>query len=98
MEIGVQLTIRGKELNILRYLYDLRNAPNIESVTSNYEFAYKEMPKSPLDANATVALLADPEDRSHDFVETVMRNAGFNVRLFSEKEEAVAWLEKGAGR
>jgi hypothetical protein len=41
-----------------------------------------------------VALLVDPEDHSHDFVETVGRNAGLNVTLFRDRDAAKQYLSE----
>jgi DNA-binding response OmpR family regulator len=36
--------------------------------------------------------LTDVDDKSHDFMETAFRNAGFNVKQFKDKDTALAWL------
>ena len=74
------------------FLFDLRGAPNTASVLDNYEYAYEDMAAMNLARNARSALLVDPDDHSHDFPETVMRNAGYIVRLFTDEAEAIAWL------
>jgi hypothetical protein len=80
----------GMEKDIHFYFVDLRMSKNIDSVTNNYTFAY-EKSKEPLDFDnkAKVVMLADPSDHSHDFVETVLRNAGFQVKLFKDYSEAI---------
>lgn len=83
----------GRKLGIRRYLVDLTESRNTESVLGNYEFAYDKMPASAgLDLDAIVALLVDPDDHSHDFVETVSRNAGLNVSLFRYRDAAIQHL------
>ncbi len=84
----------GKDNGINQYLVDVREARNVESVTNNYKIAYKDMQKEMFDRNAKVAFLTHQDDHSHDFVEMVFRNAGFNVRLFREKEKALAFLSE----
>jgi len=91
---GKDATELGARHNINRYLFDLRGAPNIENVVPNYQFAYKDMDNFSFPRGARSALLTDPDDKSHDFMETVFRNAGFKVRLFSNKNSAIAWLEE----
>jgi hypothetical protein len=76
-----------------RQLYDCRSVRNIDSVYHNYDFAYKDMVNLELEHNNRAAILVDVTDRSHDFVEIVSRNAGYNVRVFVDYEQAVAWLE-----
>jgi hypothetical protein len=82
----------GRKLGIRRYLVDLTESRNTESVLGNYEFAYDKMPASGVDLDAIVALLVDPNDHSHDFVETVSRNAGLNVSLFRYRDAAIQHL------
>ena len=83
----------GKKLGINSYLVDLTEARNIDSTPELYEYAYKDTKSaSGFNLNARVALLADPEDHSHDFVETVLRNAGHDVTLFRDRESAIRHL------
>lgn len=84
----------GAEHGLRRFLFDLRDAPNIENILSNYQFAYKDMADFGFDRQARSALLTNPSDRSHDFIETAFRNAGYDVRIFSDEESAVAWLAR----
>jgi hypothetical protein len=79
----------GRELGIRRYLVDMTESRNAESVLANYEFARKEIWDAPeIDKTALVAVLVSPEDHSHDFVETVARNAGLRVTLFRDRARA----------
>lgn len=83
----------GRKLGIRRYLVDLTESHNTESVLGNYEFAYDKMPASAgIDLDAIAALLVAPDDHSHDFVETVSRNAGLNVTLFRDRDAAEQYL------
>ena len=83
----------GKKLSISRYLVDVTQARNIDSVPTNYKFAYEDMVAAPeIDKNARIALVADPQDHSHDFIETAFRNAGFHIRLFRNRDEAIRHL------
>jgi hypothetical protein len=91
---GIDAQDIGKNNNINRYLCDLRGAPNIESVSQNYDFAYEGASEAGLSRNARSALLTDPDDNTHNFIETLLRNAGFMVKIFVNREEAVAWLEE----
>jgi hypothetical protein len=96
VEIAKAASERGRATNLKAYLYDVREAPNVESPVSNYDFANSDMPALRLDRTARVAILTAPGDRSHAFPETVVRNAGYGVRLFTDGSEAIAWL-LGAG-
>jgi hypothetical protein len=75
-----------------RFLFDMSKAHNIAGVGSNYDFAYSDMAKLEVDRSARSAVLVGPTDSTHDFPELVLRNAGYNVRVFTNEEEAVAWL------
>ena len=82
----------GARLDVNTYLFDLRSAPNLERVTGNYNFAYEDMDNFGFKKGTRSALLVNKKDKSHDFIETAFRNAGFNVRLFCDEDSAVAWL------
>lgn len=90
--IGRDLKAAGTAHGVSRFLYDVRDAPNIESVFGNYGFAYQNMSEVEASRVARHAILVRADDRSHDFVETLLRNAGYDARLFRSEEEAVAWL------
>ena len=93
LEFGKAAAEASHEQGVTRQLYDVRRVRNINSVFHNYDFAYKDMVNLELEHDNRAAILVDPADRSHDFVEIVSRNAGYNVRVFTEKERATAWLE-----
>jgi len=91
--IGQEMNAAGARYGLRSYLYDVRNAPNIESPTANYFFAHEDMSSLQLDKSVRSAILASPDDHSHDFAETVLLNAGYIVRLFRDEAAAIAWLE-----
>jgi hypothetical protein len=82
----------GAELMVTRHLVDLTEARSVDSITKAYKYAYEDM--KTISSNACVAMLVSPEDHSHDFVETVLRNAGHDVTLFRDREAAINHLEK----
>lgn len=79
---------------IKRFLVDVRAAPNVASVLQNYRFANIDMSEMGLQRDVRSATLVAPDDHSHDFVETVSRNAGYGMRLFRDEAAAIAWLEE----
>lgn len=91
---GMAAAELGRAHDIRFYLFDLRGAPNIQSVLPNYEFAYNELQSFGFPKDTRSALLTDPHDRSHDFMETLFMNAGYNVRLFTDETAALTWLER----
>ena len=84
----------GRSTGIQRFLFDVRDATNRSSTFENYEFAYRNAQEMQLERKVHSAILADPNDSSHDFVELTMRNAGFCVKLFRDEDTAINWLEE----
>ena len=83
----------GRQLKVNRYLLDVTEAKNTEDTFGNYQFAYHDMQKiEGIDNNAHVAILVNPKDHSHDFAEIVSRNAGLNVRIFTDPVLAKKFL------
>ena len=96
-KLGVERVIEaqalGAKLGISRYLVDVTEAWNADSAPESYKYAYEDAKTAPgINANVRVAMLVDPEDHSHDFVETVLRNAGHNVTLFRDRDSAISHL------
>ena len=96
-ETGTQWTLEahalGKQLGISNYLVDVTEAINQDSALDQYRFANTGLTEHELfDRYARIAVLADPKDHSHDFIETVCRNVGLNMRLFRTRQEALAFL------
>lgn len=93
MQRNLEAHALGVELGLTRYLVDVTEAKNVDSVTKTYKFAYEDMRVPPgINRNARVAMLVSPNDHSHDFVETVTRNAGLDVTLFRNREAAIKHL------
>lgn len=83
----------GRQLQIRRYLVDVTEAINTDKIVENYTFAYTDMQRTEgIDRFARVAALVSPADHSHDFVETVARNAGLDFSLFTELDLAKKFL------
>jgi hypothetical protein len=83
----------GKTLNIKRYLVDVTEATHKDSVSEDYRFTYHNMHKSDgIDNSAIIAVVTSADDHSHDFIETVSKNSGLNVRLFKDYDKAVEYL------
>jgi hypothetical protein len=87
--------VQGQQAQVSRYLCDVVDARNAESVIGNYSFAYTKIRETPgINTTARVALLVAADDHSHDFVESLMKNSGQNVRLFRDRVQAEAHLRK----
>ena len=91
-QTGLEAMHLGKKNNINLFLYDLRNSINKETVNANYIYAKQEVQKIEPDYANKIAMLVSQNDKSHDFVETVLRNAGHNVLIFHDEEKALSWL------
>ena len=94
--LGFEAIQLGNTKNITRFLYDLRNSRNTESININYIFANQDMKRLETNPNNMIAMLISPGDKSHDFIETVLRNAGYNVRIIEVESEAITWLEESS--
>ena len=93
MEHNVKAHTLGKKLGINKFLMDMTESRNTDSVIDNYKFAYEDMTTPDIDPAARVATVISPDDSSHDFVVTAMMNAGLNVALFNDIESAKKFLE-----
>ena len=83
----------AKKLCIRRHLVDVTEAKNTDSILDSYEFAYTDMTKMDgIDKNAHFAILVSPGDDSHDFIETVLQNAGLYVKKFTDPDLAKSFL------
>ena len=82
----------AKQHGIKKFLVDVGGTQNIAAIFEQFLFAYKDMNHLALEKSSRIAILADPGDRSHDLIETVLRNAGYDCRLFSDEDSALKWL------
>jgi hypothetical protein len=98
VEVAKQFTIEldrvSRATGIKRFMTDVRNAPNVSNVFQNYNFVNTDMTELELQKDVRSAILVTATDKSHDFVETASRNAGYNVRVFDDEETAAAWLSE----
>ena len=84
----------AKQHKINNYLIDVRGTPNIANVVEQYRFGYEDMKRFGLDLDSSIAILADANDTSHNFIETVFVNAGYNCRIFADEGAALKWFEE----
>ena len=97
-EITQQMTVDvasiTAETGVLNRLIDVRGIPNIMPVAESYDLAYKNMEAMNIDRATKVASLQSPGDTTHEFVCNAIRNSGFNLRIFTDEADALAWLEE----
>ncbi|NWF88329.1 MAG: hypothetical protein HXY50_02595 [Ignavibacteriaceae bacterium] len=85
----------GKKSGISKFLVDATESRNNNSVSENYKFAHSDLQMFPeISKSARVAILVSPDGHSHDFIETLMRNAGHNTTIFRDREKAINFLLK----
>ena len=92
LKSGPELMRCATENGIKRFLFDLRELPNIQSVTDNYYYANRDIQTFDFPRNSVSAFLIEPSDNSHDFIITAFKNAGYTIDNFSTEDEAVKWL------
>lgn len=93
---SVELSDMGRQMNIKRFLFDVRMARNACSILENYNHAYHDPDNLHLLKDIRSAILVDEGDQSHNFVETTFLNAGLNIKIFTDESVAVKWLEESA--
>ena len=72
--IAHELNRLAAETGIENRLIDVRGLPNLMSVTTSYDLAYKGMETLEIHRSTKVAVLSNDDDASHEFVLIVMRN------------------------
>lgn len=93
IQINREAHAMGRKIGVNRYLMDVRESRNTDSVIDQYEFAYRDMQCSTeVDRFARVAMLVSSEDHSHDFIATVCVNSGLNVAQFTDLQQAIRFL------
>ena len=84
------------EHQLTRLMLDVRDTVFRASIATQYEYAYHQARKVGLLPQWRIALVVTPAERSYDFLETALINAGYVARLFHEPARAADWL-KGSG-
>ena len=92
LKSGPELMRYATENDIKRFLFDMRESPNIQSVTENYYFANQDIQTFNFPRSSVSAFVIQPLDNSHNFITTAFKNAGYTVAQFANEDEAVKWL------
>ena len=82
----------AKQRKINKFLVDVRGTPNIANSIEHYLLGYEDMNRFGLNRKTKIAILADTNDLSHNFIETVIINAGYRCRVFPDEDAALEWL------
>ena len=87
-----------KAYGIKKIFINVSKVPNVAGVVEQYQLAYDDAVSQELPRDTRIAIFAALDDHSHDFIETVFKNAGYNCSLFRDKNSAIEWLEKSNPR
>ncbi|MFV1997635.1 MAG: hypothetical protein ACC641_06445 [Acidiferrobacterales bacterium] len=93
LTLAEELAHLGKKLGVLGCLIDIRGTTSVSSVVDKYKFAYEKATVADLPHHWRYAFLIDHGDDSPDFIETVMKNAGYILQIFEDESEAIDWLK-----
>lgn len=100
IELGMQIMQAYEQLKaqhgVGNVLLDYRGGFSDTSVLEKYSFAYQQADEHDYQRTDRVALLRDPDNRTFEFLVTVMTNNGFTVKLFDDEEQAISWLSREA--
>jgi hypothetical protein len=77
---------------VYHFLLDTRGMSFCGTYVDLFRFARKSLPKEGFDSTWKVALVTSPNDRSHDLLEIFTHNAGYQVKIFTDYDEAQVWL------
>lgn len=73
-------------------LNDVRGIPDEIGIVNEYDYAYRDVNSFGLPKDIKSAIVTSKGDLSHNFHETLAKNAGFNIKVFDSIELAVSWL------
>lgn len=73
-------------------LNDVRGTRDKMKILEAYNFANKDIDTIGFPRGVRAVILADENDKSHEFQETVANNAGYFVRVFYSYDQAIEWL------
>jgi hypothetical protein len=77
------------------FLFDLRQAPNQTSPIVHYDLVYDKSRELGFKPGSKHALLVSLENRNgYSFVETILINAGYQSKIFTDEKDAIEWVEK----
>lgn len=83
----------ANEHGVFLLLSDVRGVPYTGTPFTHYEFAYMMKSVVPTACALRVAVVASPDDDSHDFLEIAAQTAHYDLKVFKDYEEAVRWLK-----
>lgn len=82
----------AKKYSVNSFLIDVRGIENNWGIFETYQFA-QDLKNHGRERLHKVAILTEPTDTTHSFLETALLNQGYNNRLFTNYDEAIAWVK-----
>jgi hypothetical protein len=79
----------GRELGIDRFFLDFSECHNTDTVLRNYKYVYDDMKNPAINQEAHTVMIVGPNDHSHDFIESLFKDAGVDFTLFHERDLAL---------
>jgi hypothetical protein len=77
----------------LRALVDVTRMTGQLSIVDQYYLPADDVPKDPVAKRIRVAVIDDEQDRkAWSFFETVVRNAGYKFKIFTDRGAALQWI------
>ncbi len=92
-EIAPEVAKLSEQSHCQRILNDMSSATIDVSLAEIYS-SPQQMDRSGINRMSRRALVVPPDFEQAAFLETVTRNRGHNLRVFSVREEALNWLQQ----
>ena len=83
-----------EEHSCTRILYDFRDTEIEDSTLGTYMTGDKAAELG-FDWKFKAAVIFSEDEEKHAFVETVMVNRGYRIRVFRDESEGISWLAEG---
>jgi hypothetical protein len=83
-----------RQKGIYRFLFDLTKADVVGGVADTYEAGTEPIMEGLHRTKFKVALVYDEPGIDERFLETVMVNRGYRLRVFGDEGKALAWLKE----
>ncbi|PLY03917.1 MAG: hypothetical protein C0624_06490 [Desulfuromonas sp.] len=97
-EYAKNATTEGTKAGINKMLVDVRGYRSATKVLDEYTFAHGNAEKVGISRAWKICILCDVGDESFEFLEIVMRNAGYNYQVIYDEGKALEWLSSGYSR
>ena len=86
-----------KEYGVKKFLVCADNSEFFTTLVDIFDLADKQYPSEGVDRSTRIAViypLSITAKEAVSFYETTCRNRGWNAQIYSDRESAIAWLEK----